>query len=47
MRINDFIDILYIDIGVPRTLWINDQYRSFIAAIEATGRVDADIAVTV
>jgi len=47
MLIDDLIDILRIDIGVPGTLRVNHQNRSLFTAIQATGLVDANVAGTI
>ena len=40
--IDDFIDIVFIDVGIPRFFRVNDDDRSLVATIQATGVVDAD-----
>ena len=39
--IDDFIDILLIYIRIPDPFGVNDQHRTFVTAVQATGRVDA------
>jgi hypothetical protein len=39
MRIDDLVDIVTIDIGVPNRVGIDDEHRAFVAAIEAAGLV--------
>jgi hypothetical protein len=46
MRINDFVDIVLIDKGVPDRFRVNDTDRAGITAIEASGLVDSDLAGT-
>mgnify|MGYP003704592037 CR=1 FL=1 len=41
VNIDNFINVGLIDIGVPGALWIDHQHRTLVAAIEATGFVDA------
>ena len=45
MFIDDFIDIIFIDIGVPRFFRVNDDHRAFVTTIQATGIVDADFSL--
>ena len=47
MRVDDFIDILGIDVGVPDTLGVDHQHGAFFAAVETTGLVDANLALAV
>jgi len=47
MRINDVIDVMLVDIGVPDTLRVDHQYRAFFTAIQTTGLVDAYFAVAI
>src|SRR5476649_814565 len=44
MRIDDFIDVGLVDVGVPSALRIDHDDRPFFAAVEATRLVDADLA---
>jgi hypothetical protein len=46
MDINDFIDVLRIDIGVPGAFRIDHQHRAFFTPVEAAGLVDSDFALT-
>jgi hypothetical protein len=46
MLVDDFIDIVRIDIGVPGALRINHHDRAFFASVETTGLVDADFSRT-
>ena len=45
MLIDDLIDIVRIDIGVPGTFGVNDKHRPFFAAVEAAGFIDTDSAL--
>src|SRR5437764_14440875 len=42
--LDDLVDISTVDVRIPDRLRINDDARAFLAAIEATGLVDADLA---
>jgi hypothetical protein len=42
MLIDDFINVVFIDIGIPGFIRVNHDNRPFIAAIQATCIVDAD-----
>lgn len=43
MFVDDFLDVLPVDVGVPYTLGIDDQHRPLFATIHAAGAVDADL----
>lgn len=36
----DFVDIFPVDIGVPDTFRVNDDYRTFFTAVETSRRID-------
>jgi hypothetical protein len=40
--VNDFVNIVLIDIGIPNAFRVYDEGRSFIAAIETAGLIDPD-----
>ena len=42
--INDFVNIRLVDIAVPDIIRVDDDYRAFATAIQATGRVDTHLA---
>src|SRR4051812_43308844 len=42
---DDFVDVFLVDIGIPGLARIHDEYRAFIAAVEASGAVDANLAL--
>jgi hypothetical protein len=42
---NDLVDVLFINIGIPDVVRINDQNRSVVAAVQAARLVDADLAL--
>src|SRR5450759_1965870 len=42
MLFDDFIEIAFINVGVPGTLGINHDDRTFLATIHTSGGVDAD-----
>ena len=42
MLINDLIDVVFIDIGIPGFIGINNDHRTFVTAIKATGIIDTD-----
>jgi hypothetical protein len=42
MFFDDLVEIIFINIGIPGALWINHDHGTFIAAIHASCRVDAD-----
>src|SRR5689334_14751623 len=46
MAVDDLVDVAAIDVGVPDRFGIDDQHRSFLAAIEAARLVDAHLAGT-
>src|SRR3989344_3813585 len=46
MFVNNLVNVVMVNVGVPRTLRINHDYRPFLAAIEATGAVHADTALS-
>jgi hypothetical protein len=41
---DDFVDIGFIDVGVPDAVGVHHEHRAIIATVEATCLVDADIA---
>lgn len=41
MLFDNFVDVGFVDIRVPSTFGIDHQHRSFVAAIEAAGVVNA------
>jgi hypothetical protein len=47
MLLDDLIEILFIHIGVPGALGIDDDDRTFLATIQASGGVDADFILIV
>lgn len=46
MFIDDFVEIFLVNEGVPDPFRVDDQDRPFLAAIQATGRVHAHLALT-
>jgi ubiquinone biosynthesis monooxygenase Coq7 len=40
--IDDLVQILPIEVGIPDGFRIHDQHRTFFTAVQATGRIDAD-----
>lgn len=42
MLFDDLIEVVFINIGIPGALGIDHDDRAFVAAIHASGRVDAD-----
>src|SRR5262249_52012243 len=44
MPIDDLVDVVPVDIGVPDRVRVNDDDRAFLAAVETTGLVDAHLA---
>jgi hypothetical protein len=45
VAVDDFIDVMVVDVGVPRAFRIDHHDRAFFAAVEAAGLVDADLAL--
>ena len=43
---DDFINVSLVDVGVPYPLGIDDQYRAFVAAVQAAGIIDTHFALT-
>src|SRR5258706_4074656 len=43
MRIDDFIDVRFVDVGVPGAFGIDDDRRTFLAAVKASRLVDANV----
>src|SRR3989338_8927600 len=46
MLVNNLVNVATVSVGVPRALRINHDYRPFLAAIETTGAVHADTALS-
>ncbi len=46
VRLDDLINVRFVDVGVPGTFRINDAHRPFFAAVQTAGLVDADLAFT-
>ena len=44
---NDFVDVGFIDIGVPDLFRVHDQHRTFRAAVETASKIDAHFALAV
>src|ERR1043166_1865895 len=44
MLLDDLLDVFLVDVGVPGPFRIDDDARSFLAAIEAARLVDANVA---
>jgi hypothetical protein len=44
MNIDDFIDVMVVDVGVPGALRVNYEDRTFFATIQTAGLIDADLA---
>lgn len=42
VAIDNFIDILLIDVAIPDALWIDHHHRSFVTSIETASPIDAD-----
>lgn len=42
MFFNDFIEVAFIDVGVPRTFWINHHHRSFFTSIQTSCGIDTN-----
>ncbi len=47
MRIDDLVDIMFVDIGVPDRFGVDHHHRTFLTAIQATGLVYAHFALAV
>src|SRR5665811_776027 len=47
MLFDDLIEIAFIHVGVPSALGIDHDDRTFVAAIHASGGVDADVVLLV
>ncbi len=45
MLLQDLIDVLAVDVGVPYAFRVDDKDRSFLAAVHAPGRIDAHAAL--
>jgi len=43
MLLDDLVEIAFVHVGVPGALGIDHDDRAFVAAIHATGGVDADV----
>jgi hypothetical protein len=43
--LNDFLDILFVDVVIPNLFRVNNNHRPVIATIHATGLVDAHLAL--
>ncbi len=41
MLLQDLVDVLAVDVGVPYAIWINDKDRPFLATVHAAGGIDA------
>src|SRR5690606_28090763 len=44
VRVDDFVYVALIEVGVPDSLRIDDEHRAFLAAIQASRLVDANLA---
>ena len=44
MRVDDLVDVVEVDVGVPDRFRINDDAPALVAAIQAAGLVDAHFA---
>jgi hypothetical protein len=42
--LNDFLNVLLVDIGVPHCFRIDDEHRASVATIKATGLIDPHLA---
>ena len=47
MLFNDLVYIVLVHIGVPHAIRVHHQHRPFIAAVHATRRIDANLALTI
>jgi hypothetical protein len=45
MLLHNLIHVFLIDVGVPDFFGVDHHYRAFVAAVEATGHVDAHFAL--
>src|SRR5687768_766606 len=41
MLLDDLVDVLLVDVGIPDLLGVHDHHRALLAAVHAAGRVDA------
>lgn len=46
MGLNNFIDVVLIDKGIPYTFWIDDGNRTGSTSVQATGLVDPNLSRT-
>jgi hypothetical protein len=46
VRVDDLVDVLPIDLRVRDCVRIDDDARTLVAAVQAAGLVDADLALT-
>jgi len=44
MRVNDLVDVVLVDKGVPDRFGVNNTHRASIASIEASGLINPDLA---
>jgi len=42
--LDDFVDVGLVDVGIPDSLWVDDDHRTFIATVHASGLVDPHLA---
>ena len=47
MRIDDVVNVVLIDIGVPDTFRLDDQHRTFFAAIQTAGLINTYFTVAI
>jgi hypothetical protein len=47
MLIDDFVHILCVHVGVPDSFRVDDEYRTFFAAIHAAGAVNPNLSLPV
>src|SRR5436190_13341028 len=45
MLLHDFVDVFLIDVGVPDFFGIHHHHRPFIATVEATRQIDANLSL--
>lgn len=44
VRVDDFVDVMFVNVGVPDSFGIDHQHRSEFAAVQAAGLIDSDFA---
>ena len=47
MAVDNLVDVMCVDVGVPNTFWINDDARTFVTPVKAAGFIDADVSFAV